>query len=149
MAGSKFAALEKNYQLLQSTYDQLVQDYHGKLDENREYFQQIQELQAAVNQLQVGPKRAEEEGLAGALEEKSMLVGLLRKENEQFQAHLEELEQRHEQELREMHEHATMLQMEVEQRDAQLRERSHLKTSAMRRSDNSQLLLDRSRMESF
>lgn len=50
--------------------------------------------------------------------------------------------------MREMHEHATMLQMEVEQREAQLRERT-LKTSAMRRSENSQLLLDRSRMDSF
>lgn len=78
-----------------------------------------------------------------------MLVGLLRKENEQFQAHLEGLEQRHEQEMREMHEHATMLQMEVEQREAQLRERAPMQTSTMRHSDHSQLVLDRSRLESF
>lgn len=42
-----------------------------------------------------------------------------------------------------------MLQMEVEQREAQLRERGPMKGSAMRRSDNSALMLDRSRMESF
>lgn len=41
-----------------------------------------------------------------------------------------------------------MLQMEVEQRDAQLRERAFL-NSPMRRSDNSQVMLDRSRMDSF
>lgn len=47
-----------------------------------------------------------------------------------------------------MHEHATMLQMEADQRETQLREKP-LKVSTMRRSDNSQLLLDRSRMDSF
>jgi hypothetical protein len=61
----------------------LVQDYHAKLDENQEYYQQIQQLQGLVNQLQLAPKRSEEsqEDLQAALEEKSMLVGLLKKEN--------------------------------------------------------------------
>jgi hypothetical protein len=68
VALSKFLALEKNYQLLQTSYDQLIQDYHAKLDENQQYFQQIQQLQATVNQLQVVPKRGEDEsGLQGAL----------------------------------------------------------------------------------
>jgi uncharacterized protein (DUF3084 family) len=88
VASSKFAALEKNYQLLQANYDQLVQDYHCKLDENQQYFQQIQQLQGSLNQLQLHKRPEGEEGLQGALEEKSMLVGLLKKENEQFQAHL-------------------------------------------------------------
>jgi uncharacterized small protein (DUF1192 family) len=78
-----------------------------------------------------------------------MLVGLLKKENEQLQAHIHEFELRYESEMHEMNEHTTMLQMEIEQREAQLRERSLMKNSAMRRSDNSQLMLDRSRMESF
>jgi uncharacterized protein (DUF3084 family) len=88
VASSKFAALEKNYQLLQANYDQLVQDYHCKLDENQQYFQQIQQLQGSLNQLQLHKRPEGEEGLQDALEEKSMLVGLLKKENEQFQAHL-------------------------------------------------------------
>lgn len=64
-----------------------------------------------------------------------MELGVLREERGQ-----EEL--RYEQEVQQMQEHATMLQMEVEQREAQLRERT-----LMRRSDLSQL--DHSRMDSL
>jgi hypothetical protein len=42
-------------------------------------------------------------------EEKCMLVGLLRRENEQFQSHLHNFEQRYEQEMRQMHEHVGLL----------------------------------------
>jgi uncharacterized small protein (DUF1192 family) len=78
-----------------------------------------------------------------------MLLGLLKKENEQLQAHLHEFGRRYESEMHEMNEHTTMLQMEIEQRKAQFHERSLMKNSAMRRSDNFQLIMDRSRMESF
>lgn len=88
--------------------------------------------------------------LQSAYEEKCMLVALLKRENDQYSTHYQQLEEKYQQDLQQMQQHATMLQMELEQRDAQLRERAPLSNnSPMRRSDHSQLLLDRSRMESF
>lgn len=46
-----------------------------------------------------------------------------------------------------MHEHLTMMKMEVEQREAQMKERPQMKNSLFMRSDNSHF--DRSRMDSF
>jgi uncharacterized membrane protein (DUF106 family) len=44
---------------LQSSYDELVQEYHHRLDENQKYFSQIQELQAELNQLRVSQPRVQ------------------------------------------------------------------------------------------
>lgn len=49
-----------------------------------------------------------------------MLVGLLKRENAQFQDHLQEFERRYKQEMMEMHEHMDLLQGELEHREAQL-----------------------------
>lgn len=52
--------MEKNYQVLQSSYDELVQEYHSKLDENQKYFEQMQELQSALNQRQLASPSKQE-----------------------------------------------------------------------------------------
>jgi acetylornithine/succinyldiaminopimelate/putrescine aminotransferase len=113
-----------------------------------------------------------------ALQEKTMLIAFLKAENQQLSARLQELTQKYEQELQSMNEQGMMLQMELEQRDNLLqvereqREQEnhrefdntrsvqentrsaqenprHLAAPPMKRSDNSQMLLERSRMESF